>query len=120
MMTMLKLSSLDLSHFIIRMSAGLMLACASTAAFVPAPVQAVPNGQRICRVYTYFSDKEETKQVGLFARCPGGTHTGHTTKWFTVETFTVGTRPETGGEQKPGSLPCEFLAAGCGDLPVPR
>ncbi len=118
--TMMPLSNFDLSRVFIRTSLGGLLLAASTTAFVPSPVQAAPGGHLICRVYTYFSDKEETKQVGLFARCPGGTHTGRTTKWFTVETFTVGNRPDVGGGQTPGSLPCEFLAAGCGDLPVPR
>lgn len=82
--------------------------------------RAVPQGGR-CTITTYYSDAAMTKQVGTFSTCPGPKRgrTGKKTKYFETETIPLG-NPSQGKSGGPGSLPCEFLNEGCGNLPSPR
>lgn len=82
--------------------------------------RAVPQGGR-CTITTYYSDAAMTKQVGTFSNCPGSKRglTGKKTKYFETETIALG-NPSQGKSGGPGSLPCEFLAEGCGNIPSPR
>src|SRR5580693_1226098 len=102
-----------------------MFAKASLATFVAladpglSPAKAAPNGPISCPLYTYYSSPQMTHIVGIYGACPGGdvTGKGEKTRWFRVKSVPMGPpNPVTG---KPGGfLPCEFLAAGCSNLPV--
>ncbi len=101
-------------------SLGAFVAVATLAAnaLISSPAQALPGPGATCKVITYYSDAAKTNQVGTSSTCPGnrGLH-GRRTAYFEVDTIPLGNqgpRPTKG----PGHLPCEFLAAGCGNLPV--
>lgn len=103
------------------MTGGLLTAAvAAVCLLVPTSARALPSGEINCRVFTYYSNIHKTNEVGVFAMCPGGSRLGRRTPWFTVETVTVGHPQPIGHPIKPGNLPCEFLAAGCSNLPEPR
>ena len=86
----------------------------------PVLERAVPQGAR-CAITTYYSDAAMTKQVGTFSTCPGPKPkkglTGKKTKYFETDTIPLG-NPGQGKPGSPGSLPCEFLKEGCGNLPT--
>ena len=83
--------------------------------------RAVPPGAS-CTIVTYYSDAAKTKQVGTFSNCPGPKRglTGRKTKFFESEKIPLGGPRPQGSPAGPGSLPCEFLKEGCGNLPTPR
>jgi hypothetical protein len=73
-----------------------------------------------CRMTTYYSDAAMSDIVGVRTNCPGGGSWGRVTRYRETEIVQLGgERPGTGGNG-PGSLPCEFLASGCSNLPVAR
>ena len=100
--------------------AGLAALAASAGVLTSPAAQAAPLHTIKCSIYTYFSNAEETTQVGLFSTCPGGEKTGRKTRWFTVEATTVGPGTPVNKPPKAGGPPCEFLAKGCPNLPAPR
>jgi hypothetical protein len=74
-----------------------------------------------CRITTYYSTAEMDDAVGVRTTCPGGSAWGRTTRFKEVEVGTLDTPQGPGGPGGgPGGLPCEFLAAGCSNLPVNR
>jgi hypothetical protein len=86
-----------------------------------APAYALPTNSS-CLVTTYFKTSALEDEVGKRTQCTGSpmTMTGHATPWHTSERFSTcagGTGHPHGGSQ---GLPCEFLAAGCSNLPVNR
>lgn len=81
------------------------------------PAMAIPTS---CRVTTYYQTAEMVTVVGVRTNCPGSSNSGRTSPYKEVEvidTSPEGPSPVGGG---PGSLPCEFLAKGCGNLPARR
>jgi hypothetical protein len=100
--------------------AGLAALVASAGVLASPAAQAAPLHTINCSIYTYFSNADETTQVGWFSTCPGGEKTGRKTRWFTVEATTVGPGTPVNKPPKAGELPCEFLAKGCPNLPAPR
>lgn len=88
------------------------------------PVQAAPAGAVKCTITTYYSDSQMTNQVGTYSNCPTEPPkrglTGRRTKYADSQTFDSGDirgglhNPDPGNKQK---LPCEFLQAGCSNLP---
>ncbi len=81
------------------------------------PATALPTS---CRVITYYQTAAMETVVGVRTNCPGSSNTGRTSPHREVETVTLdapGPGPVGGGS---GKLPCEFLAKGCGNLPVRR
>ena len=70
-----------------------------------------------CRVITYYKDRAETQNSGVWSNCPGQKGLrGKRTRYYTVETVQIGgprTPPKSG-------MPCEFTPKGCPNLPVPR
>lgn len=105
---------------VLRIIAAATLA-ASAGILCPPPAQALPPGERTCRVITYYSSAAKTREVGVFTMCPGGAKLGHKTQWFTSETFTTGHPNPIGNPTQPANLPCEFLVSGCSNtLPEPR
>ncbi len=112
--------SFALTPAVVRIAASALLVAGSWGVVLPSPAQALPSGPITCRVYTYYSNAKKIEEVGTFARCPGGIHKGRTTRWFTVETFKIGVPGQNGPGGGPGDLPCEFLQAGCSNLPTPH
>ncbi|MET3580800.1 hypothetical protein ABID19_003839 [Mesorhizobium robiniae] len=89
--------------------------------FVPpvsSPANALPVSQS-CRITTYYKTAAKAKEVGLRTNCQGVKKWGVTSRYYDVEKLETGTPPHntSGGG---GNLPCEFLAAGCSNLPVKR
>lgn len=71
-----------------------------------------------CRIITYYADPDMTDSVGVWSNCPGMKGlSGRRSRYFEVETEQLPSGGTVGGG---GSLPCEFLAAGCSNLPTPR
>lgn len=69
-----------------------------------------------CRIIIYYSDASHDDAVGTWSNCPGQKGlTGRRTRFSEVMTETI-PNPRPG----PGNLPCEFLEAGCSNLPVQR
>jgi hypothetical protein len=70
-----------------------------------------------CQIITYYEDADMTGYVGTWSNCPGMKGlSGRRSRYFEVETEQLPSGPSTTG----GSLPCEFLAAGCSHIPTPR
>ncbi|MER9055033.1 hypothetical protein [Mesorhizobium sp. M0213] len=84
---------------------------------VTIPANALPVSQS-CRITTYYKTAAKATEVGVRSTCQGVKKWGVTSKYYEVEKIEAATPPHTsdGG----GSLPCEFLAAGCFNLPVKR
>ena len=92
-----------------------------TASQIVSASTALSAGARVCRMTTYYKDAEMTTIVGVRTNCPGGRSYGRTSPYHEVETVELDTGGESGGPSTgPGKLPCEFLAAGCSNLPVFR
>jgi hypothetical protein len=75
-----------------------------------------------CTITTYYNNASFDTQVGERTRCTGSPvkMTGHTSPYHTSETLsssTGGNGHTSGGHS---GLPCEFLQAGCSNLPVNR
>ena len=74
-----------------------------------------------CRVTTYYASAEMSNIVGVRTNCPGGGSWGRMTRYRESEIIQLGGEgPGGSGGGGPGGLPCEFLAAGCSNLPVAR
>ena len=75
-----------------------------------------------CVITTYYNNASLDQQVGERTKCTGSpVHmTGRTSPYRTTETVSTDTGGggHTGGGG--GSLPCEFLQAGCSNLPTNR
>ena len=87
------------------------------------PSLALPANS-VCTITTYYSNASLETQVGERTVCTGTAPqmTGHTTRWHTSERIDAGPAGPGGGHTHGGggSLPCEFLQAGCSNLPVNR
>ena len=75
---------------------------------------------RTCKITTYYKTADMTEVVGTRTNCPGGGSSGRTSRFFEVETVELNPGGPGGGGGGPGGLPCEFLAAGCSNLPAQR
>lgn len=85
-----------------------------------AAAEALPQSLT-CRITTYYSTAEMDDAVGVRTTCPGGSAWGRTTRFKEVEVVELDSPQGPGGTGGgPGGLPCEFLAAGCSNLPQPR
>lgn len=91
----------------------------ASAALLPlaGPAQALPNS---CVIRTYYKTAELDTAVGMRSSCPGARKWGKTSKFVEVETVDLVPDGPGGGGGGPGSLPCEFLASGCSNLPELR
>jgi len=70
-----------------------------------------------CRIITFTGAPEMTGYVGVWSNCPGMKGlSGRRSPYFETETEQL----SSGGTTSGGALPCEFLAAGCSNLPTPR
>ena len=91
-------------------------------AIVPAtPSYALPT-HSTCVITTYYNNASHDEEVGTRTQCTGTPvkMVGHSTPWHTSERLSTsagGTGHPHGGGQ---SMPCEFLAAGCSNLPTNR
>src|SRR5690242_5028164 len=84
-----------------------------------APAYALPTSSS-CLVTTYYNNAAHDQEVGTRTQCTGTpvTMVGRSTPWHTSERLSTsagGTGHPHGGSQ---SLPCEFLADGCSNLPT--
>ncbi len=113
--TVSRVSLLSLSAFV-------AFAWLATDALFSGPAQAAPPSTGTCSITSYYSDANKTKEVGTFSTCPSNRGLrGRRTRYYDVETVDMGNPgPEERREREPRSLPCEFLAEGCGHLPRPR
>lgn len=99
----------------------LFLTSAGFAILPATPSMALPQ-QIVCTITTYYNNADFDEAVGTRTRCPGSPvqTSGRTTRYYTSEQVTLdqggGGHHTSGG----GSLPCEFLQAGCSNLPVSR
>jgi hypothetical protein len=99
----------------------LILTSISLSILPATPSLALPTHSS-CTITTYYNNASFDTQVGERTRCTGSpVHmTGHTSPYHTTETVST----DTGGAGHPtgggGSLPCEFLQAGCSNLPTNR
>jgi hypothetical protein len=98
-----------------------LLTSASLVLLPATPVMALPQ-HPTCLVTTYYNNAAHEDEVGTRAVCPGSPvqmH-GRVTPYHTSERIVVD--EGSGGHQTGGSikLPCEFLQAGCSNLPVNR
>jgi hypothetical protein len=85
-----------------------------------AAAEAVPN-TLICRITTYYSTSDMSDAVGVRTTCPGGSPWGRVTRFKEVEVVELESPQGPGGTGGGrGGLPCEFLAAGCSNLPQQR
>ena len=85
-----------------------------------AAAEALPQSLT-CRITTYYSTSEMADVVGVRTTCPGGSAWGRTSRFKEVEVVELESpQGPGGGGGGPGGLPCEFLAAGCSNLPEPR
>ena len=86
-----------------------------------APAYAMSNNPS-CTVTTYYNNAQHAEEVGTRTQCTGSPtqSTGRVTPWHTSEHFSTG----AGGTGHPkggsNSMPCEFTAGGCSNLPVNR
>jgi hypothetical protein len=98
----------------------LALAALAALPLLGATAEALPNSLT-CRITTYYSTAGLSDAVGVRTTCPGGSSWGRTTRFKEVEVVTLdspsGPNGPGGGS---GGLPCEFLAAGCSNLPERR
>jgi hypothetical protein len=78
---------------------------------LPQAAAALPN-QKICRVTTYYKEAALENVVGTRTTCPPKL-TGHTSRYFEVETFEID-NPSGPGGGGPGGIPCEFVPDGTG------
>ena len=93
----------------------------ATASQIVSASTALSAGARVCRMTTYYKDSEMTTVVGVRTTCPGGRSYGRTSPYYEVEVVELDSGGGSGGPSTgPGKLPCEFLAAGCSNLPVLR
>jgi hypothetical protein len=107
------------------LSAALALPLLTSASFVllPAtPATARPQ-QVTCVITTYYNNAAHEDEVGTRSACPGSPvlMTGHSSPYHTSEREVVDVG--WGGHQSGDTtinLPCEFLQAGCSNLPVRR
>jgi hypothetical protein len=76
--------------------------------------------QRTCKITTYYKQAEMTDVVGVRSTCSSPRSSGRTSRYFETETLQVESQPVGGSGSGPGSLPCEFLASGCSNLPTLR
>lgn len=86
------------------------------------PSYALPTNLS-CTITTYYNNAAFERQVGERTKCTGSPvkMTGRTSPYH--ETEHVSTSDGGGGGHPsggPGSLPCEFLQAGCSNLPTNR
>jgi hypothetical protein len=93
-------------------------------AILPAtPSYALPQNAT-CLITTYYKTSALEDEVGTRTQCTGSpvTMTGRVTPWHTSERIVVENHGSGGGGNGGGSihLPCEFLAAGCSNLPTNR
>lgn len=100
----------------VMIAAGALLALPLFAA----AAEALPNSLT-CRITTYYRTADLSDVVGVRTTCPGGSSWGRTTRFKEVEAVEFDSPEGPGGTGGgPGGLPCEFLAAGCSNLPEPR
>lgn len=95
----------------------MLLAAACLPLVFTGPTEALPK-QLSCRITTYYKTADMTDVVGVRSTCSSPKSSGRTSKYYEVEVLTADTGPSGGGSGGPGNLPCEFLAAGCSNLPV--
>jgi hypothetical protein len=86
-----------------------------------APAYALPTNSS-CLITTYYNNASHDDEVGTRTQCTGTPvkMVGRSTPWHTSERLSTsagGTGHPHGGGQ---SMPCEFLAAGCSNLPTNR
>jgi len=81
------------------------------------PAAALPTQ---CVITTYYKTAEMVTVVGVRTNCPGGSNSGRTSPYKEREVVQLNSPGPVGGGGGGGSLPCEFLAKGCGNLPVKR
>jgi hypothetical protein len=98
-----------------------LLLTSLTAALTPTPALALPTNSS-CLITTYYNNASHDEEVGTRTQCTGTpvSMVGRSTPWHTSERLSTGaggTGHPHGGSQ---NLPCEFLAAGCSNLPVNR
>ena len=89
-----------------------------------APAYALPTNSS-CLVTTYYNNASHDDEVGTRTQCTGTpvTMVGRSTPWHTSERIVVDNHGTGGGGGNGGGsihLPCEFLAAGCSNLPTNR
>ena len=83
----------------------------ASALFAAAPAQAAS-----CVIITYYNNAAHDRVVGTWSNCPGQKGLkGKRTRYSERETEQLRSPPPG-----PGSLPCEFLQKGCGNLPKPH
>jgi hypothetical protein len=101
----------------------LLLGSLGLAVLPATPSYALPQNAT-CLVTTYYKTSALEDEVGRRTQCTGSpaTMTGRTSPWHTSERIVVDHGPGGGGGQGGGTihLPCEFLAAGCSNLPQNR
>jgi hypothetical protein len=101
------------------------LAAIALAAIICSPAvfsgaaEALP-AQKTCRITTYYKQAEMADVVGVRSTCSSPRSSGRTSRYFETETLQVDSQPVGGTGSGPGSLPCEFLASGCSNLPTRR
>jgi len=86
---------------------------------LPEPAAALPV-QSTCRITTYYREAAMETVVGVRSTCPGTSNSGRISPYKEVETLTVDNGHGHAGGGSGASLPCEFLAKGCGNLPANR
>jgi len=99
----------------------LVLSSISLTMLPTTPVWAMSNNPS-CTVTTYYNNADHDKVVGTRTVCTGEPtkRTGRTSPYYDVDHFSTGTGGGGHSHQSPGNLPCEFLQAGCSDLPTKR
>ena len=110
---------------ILGLSAFVAITWLGTDALLLRPVEAAPASTVKCTVTTYYSDASKTQSVGTYSNCPTEPPkrglTGRRTRYSDSDTLDLGDirgglhHPDPGNKQK---QPCEFLAAGCSNLPT--
>jgi len=90
-------------------------------ALLPATSAIALPQNTVCIITTYYNNSAFDEEVGTRTKCTGSPMhmTGRATPWHTSEREVLdqgGAHPPGG----PGGLPCEFLAAGCSNLPTVR
>jgi hypothetical protein len=101
-----------------------LIATSFGLAVLPAtPSYALPQNAT-CLITTYYKTSALEEEVGQRTQCTGSpaTMTGRTSPWHTSERIVVDNHGPGGGGSGGGRihLPCEFLAAGCSNLPANR
>ncbi|HVX71510.1 MAG TPA: hypothetical protein VHB19_01790 [Devosia sp.] len=92
-----------------------------TLTALPTPVLAMSNNPS-CTVTTYYNNADHDKVVGTRTVCTGQPtkKTGRSSPYYEVDHFSTGTGGSGHPHGNPGNLPCEFLQAGCSNLPTNR